>query len=91
MPVLARARDREQAIALIEAGVAYQVRETVESAFALGERALVSVGADPDMAVEMMEDVRRRDAERLELEIVGGLYAGRELIRGNAAAAQGEH
>ena len=91
VPVLARARDREQAIALIEAGVAYQVRETVESAFALGERALVSVGADPDMAVEMMEDVRRRDAERLELEIVGGLYAGRELIRGNAAAAHGEH
>ena len=92
VPVLARARDREQAIALIEAGVAYQVRETVESAFALGERALVSVGADPDAAVEMMEDVRRRDAERLELEIVGGIYAGRDLIRGNAAAsAHGRH
>ena len=91
VPVLARARDREHAIALIEAGVAYQIRETVESAFALGERALLSVGADPDAATGMMEDVRRRDAERLELEIVGGIYAGRELIRGNAAAAHGGH
>lgn len=91
VPVLARARDREHAIALIEAGVAYQIRETVESAFALGARALLSVGADPDTATEMMEDVRRRDTERLELEIVGGIYAGRELIRGNAAAAHEVH
>ncbi|MFY9293796.1 MAG: monovalent cation:proton antiporter-2 (CPA2) family protein [Methylorubrum rhodinum] len=92
VPVLARARDRAHAIALIQAGVAYQVRETVESAFALGERALLSVGADPDAAVAMMEDVRRRDAERLELEIVGGIYAGRELIRGNATeSAHGGH
>ena len=86
VPVLARARDREHAIALIEAGVAYQIRETVESAFALGERALLTVGAEPEAAAEIMEEVRRRDTERLDLEIVGGIYAGRELIRGNAGA-----
>ncbi|RVU14573.1 monovalent cation:proton antiporter-2 (CPA2) family protein [Methylobacterium oryzihabitans] len=86
VPVLARARDREHAIALIEAGVAYQIRETVESALALGERALVTIGDDPDAAGEVMEEVRRRDAERLALETVGGIYAGRELIRGNAQA-----
>jgi glutathione-regulated potassium-efflux system protein KefB len=92
VPVLARARDRAHAVALIQAGVAYQVRETVESAFAIGERALLSVGADPDAVLAMMEDVRRRDAERLELEIVGGIYAGRELIRGNATeSAHGGH
>ncbi|WP_232629344.1 monovalent cation:proton antiporter-2 (CPA2) family protein [Methylobacterium sp. Leaf118] len=91
VPVLARARDREHAIALIEAGVAYQIRETVESAFALGERALLAVGSDPEAAAEIMEEVRRRDVERLDLEIVGGLYAGRELIRGNAGAAHGGH
>ncbi len=33
-----------------------------------------------------MAEVRRRDAERLELETVGGIYAGLDLIRGNAAA-----
>ena len=30
-----------------------------------------------------MEDFRRRDAERFENNLVGGLYAGRELLRGN--------
>ncbi|MCP1539468.1 monovalent cation:proton antiporter-2 (CPA2) family protein [Methylorubrum extorquens] len=85
VPVLARARDREHAVELIEAGVAYQMRETLESAFALGEQALVTIGADPDAAGEIMAEVRRRDAERLDLQVVGGLYAGRDLIRGNAS------
>ena len=85
VPVLARARDREHAVELIEAGVAYQVRETLESAFAFGEKALVTIGSEPEAAEEIMEEVRRRDAERLDLQVVGGVYAGRELIRGNAA------
>ncbi|WP_342150305.1 monovalent cation:proton antiporter-2 (CPA2) family protein [Methylorubrum sp. SB2] len=86
VPVLARARDREHAIALIEAGVAYQIRETVASALSLGERALLTVGADPETADDIMAEVRRRDAERLDLEIVGGIHAGLDLIHGNAAA-----
>ncbi|KQT57612.1 potassium transporter [Methylobacterium sp. Leaf456] len=86
VPVLARARDREHAIALIEAGVAYQIRETVASALSLGERALLTVGADPETAQDIMAEVRRRDTERLDLEIVGGLHAGLDLIHGNAAA-----
>ncbi|MFE1599762.1 monovalent cation:proton antiporter-2 (CPA2) family protein [Methylobacterium sp. ID0610] len=86
IPVLARARDREHAVALIHAGVAYQIRETVESALSLGEQALLTIGDDPEAAREVMAEVRRRDAERLELETVGGIYAGLELIRGNAAA-----
>ncbi|AMB43328.1 hypothetical protein Y590_00340 [Methylobacterium sp. AMS5] len=79
-------RDREHAVELIEAGVAYQIRETLESAFALGEQALLTIGADLDAAGEIMAGDRRRDAERLDLQVVGGLYAGRELIRGNASA-----
>ncbi len=86
VPVLARARDREHAIALIEAGVAYQIRETLASALSLGERALLTVGADPEAAQDIMAEVRRRDAERLDLETVGGLHAGLDLIHGNAAA-----
>ena len=84
VPVLARARDREHAVELIEAGVAYQLRETLESAFAFGEQALVTIGAEPEAAMDIMAEVRRRDAERLDLQVVGGIYAGRELIRGNA-------
>ncbi|KQP36876.1 MULTISPECIES: monovalent cation:proton antiporter-2 (CPA2) family protein [unclassified Methylobacterium] len=84
VPVLARARDREHAIALIQAGVAYQLRETFESALAFGEQALLTIGDDPDAAHAVMAEVRRRDVERLDLETVGGLYAGRDLIQGNS-------
>ena len=83
VPVLARARDREHAVALIEAGVAYQIRETAESALAMGEQALLTVGAEPEVASAIMEQVRHRDAERLDLEVVGGIYAGRDLLHGN--------
>ncbi|UFS63983.1 monovalent cation:proton antiporter-2 (CPA2) family protein [Paracoccus denitrificans] len=84
VPVLARSIDREHAIELVHAGVDYQVRETFESALKLSERALVVLGDDPDAATELMADIRRRDAERFEIETVGGIYAGRGLIHGNA-------
>ncbi|TXN22191.1 MULTISPECIES: monovalent cation:proton antiporter-2 (CPA2) family protein [Methylobacterium] len=87
VPVLARARDREHAIELIQAGVAFQLRETLESALAFGERALLTIGDSPEAATEVMAEVRRHDAERLDLETAGGIYAGRELIRGNTASA----
>ena len=84
VPLLARSIDREHAIELVHAGVDYQVRETFESALRLGERALLVLGDDPDAATELMADIRRRDAERLEIETIGGIYAGRDLIHGNA-------
>jgi glutathione-regulated potassium-efflux system protein KefB len=87
VPVLARARDRAHAVALVEAGVAYQIRETLASALSLGERALLTVGADPETAEGIMAEVRRRDVERLELETVGGIHAGLDLIRGNATVS----
>ena len=90
VPVLARARDREHAVELIQAGVAYQIRETVESALAFGEQALLTIGDEPEAVSEVMAEVRRRDTERLALQTVGGIYAGRELIRGNAAEAAHE-
>ncbi len=83
VPVLARSIDREHAIELVRAGVDYEVRETFESALRLGERALLVLGDDPDAATELMGDIRRRDGERFEIETVGGIYAGRDLIHGN--------
>lgn len=35
-----------------------------------------------------MLDVRRRDEQRLELQIAGGLRAGLTLMRGNTATTQ---
>ncbi|WP_435655818.1 monovalent cation:proton antiporter-2 (CPA2) family protein [Brucella pituitosa] len=84
VPVLARSIDREHAIELVHAGVDYQIRETFESALRLGEQTLMVLDDAPEAAAELMADIRKRDAERFEIETVGGLYAGRDLIHGNA-------
>jgi glutathione-regulated potassium-efflux system protein KefB len=78
-----RAFDRGHALRLIQAGVDYQVRETFESAMTFGEAVLRDLGVPEEQAAETMRDVRRRDAERLELQLVGGIQAGRTLLRGN--------
>ncbi|WP_157019586.1 monovalent cation:proton antiporter-2 (CPA2) family protein [Mesorhizobium xinjiangense] len=84
VPVLARSFDREHAIELIHAGVDYQIRETFESALALGQKALEMMDVDEEERVRVMEDVRQRDSERFALETADGIYAGRDLIHGNA-------
>ena len=81
--VLARARDREHALALIHAGVDRPMRETFESAMAFGREATQALGATPDEAEAIAADLRQRDAERLDLELAGGLYAGKSKIIGN--------
>ncbi len=78
-----RAYDRTHTLHLIKQGVEYQIRETLDSAMAFGEQALIGLGVPPEEAAEITEDARRRDAERLELQLSGGIYAGRTLLRGN--------
>ena len=80
-----RAYDRTHTLRLVKAGVEYQMRETLESAMAFGEQALVGLGVPPEEAAEITADARRRDAERLELQLSGGMYAGRSLLRGNTS------
>lgn len=84
--VLARAHDREHAIELIRANVDYQVRVTFESAMAFGREASLTLGATPENADEVATAVRHKDAERLALEAVGGIYAGKSMILGNAVS-----
>ena len=83
VPVLARAYDRGAAIGLLNVGVDYQIRETFESALLFGGETLEKLGVDRAEVAEVIEDVRRRDAERLELQVSGGLQAGRRLMKGN--------
>jgi glutathione-regulated potassium-efflux system protein KefB len=78
-----RAFDRGHSLRLIKAGVEYHIRETFESALAFGRAVLISLGADEADAAETIEEVRRRDEERLELQITGGITAGRFLMRNN--------
>ncbi len=84
-PVLARARDRQHSLALIQAGADLQVRETFESAVALGGQALRTLGASDREIAGITEGFRKRDQQRLELEIVGGIAAGSALFSGRAA------
>ncbi|WP_136683978.1 monovalent cation:proton antiporter-2 (CPA2) family protein [Falsirhodobacter xinxiangensis] len=83
VPVLARAFDREHALALVKAGADFQLRETLESAFVMGRHALLMLGEDPELVEEVMASFRDRDMERFEMECVGGLFAGRDLVLGN--------
>ena len=81
---LVRSYDREHALELIQAGVDYQIRETFESAMKFGEEALRRLEVPEEELAEIMQRLRERDAERVSLEIAGGLMAGRALIQGNA-------
>jgi glutathione-regulated potassium-efflux system protein KefB len=78
-----RSFDRGHTLRLIEARVDYQIRETFESALAFGKAVLVGLGFDAAEAEETARDVRKRDDERLALQMVGGFTAGRSLLRGN--------
>jgi glutathione-regulated potassium-efflux system protein KefB len=85
-----RSFDRGHTLRLIAAGVDYEIRETFESAMSFGEQVLKGLGFEADAVVETMTDVRARDRERLELQVVGGPTAGRSLMRGNVATPEPE-
>ena len=80
VPVLASAFDRWHEVALINAGADFHLRETFESALKLGAHALETLGASAEEIAAIEAQVRKRDAQRLELEIVGGRYAGRAFF-----------
>jgi glutathione-regulated potassium-efflux system protein KefB len=47
-----------------------------------GELALRELGVPDTEATEIVEELRRRDAERFALEVAGGFGAGRDLMHG---------
>ena len=81
--VLARAFDRGTALQFIRAGVDYQLRETFESALVFGGSTLEALGVDPEEVAEVIEDVRRRDAARFEIQLAEGVRAGQRFLKGN--------
>ena len=83
-----RAFDRGHALRLINAGVEYQLRETLESALVFGRKVITELGVAEEEADDIMLDVRRRDEQRLELQLASGLRAGLTLMRGNTATTQ---
>ena len=85
-----RAYDRGHAIRLVQAGVEYQLRETFESALVFGYQVLIDLGFTHEQAEETIEDVRRRDEERLSIQMVEGIQGGRSLMRGNIRTTKPE-
>ena len=83
--LLVRSYDREHSLELISAGVDYQIRETFESAVNFGAAALVELGVSADEAERIAAEIRRRDAERFEIEMAGGLRAGAGLMHNNTS------
>lgn len=79
-----RAFDRGHAMDLIRKRVDLQVRETFESAMLFGQMALRELGVPEDAVVEIMDDTRRRDEERLELQVAGDITSGMGLMRNNS-------
>ena len=83
-----RAFDRGHALRLIQTGVDYQVRETFESALVFGDNVLRGLGYDADERAATLADVRQRDEDRLGLQLIGGITAGRSLMRNNQATPE---
>jgi glutathione-regulated potassium-efflux system protein KefB len=78
--LLVRSYDRGHAVDLIRAGVDYQIRETVESAYLMGAEGLRTLGfADVDIE-EAAEDIRRRDTERLVEQVQGNAMSGSDRL-----------
>ncbi len=86
--VFVRAFDRRHAISLRQAGVDFELRETVESALRFGQTMLTSLNGDEERSAEIMQDIRRRDEERLELQAAEGEQAGRHLLRTDPVKAE---
>lgn len=81
VPVMARSFDRRSTLALIEAGVVWEIRETLESAFVFGREGLLRLGVPVAEAEAVVAEVRRRDQARLAEQITDGVNAGNQFFR----------
>ncbi len=78
--VLARSYDRGHSMELIRAGVDFEVRETVESALLMGAEGLRRLGWDEAAVTEALDDIRRRDVQRLTEQVQGDSMSGRDKM-----------
>lgn len=78
--LLVRSYDRGHAVDLVRAGVHFQIRETVESAYVMGARGLNALGFAQADIEEAAEDIRQRDAERLCEQVQGDAMSGADRL-----------
>lgn len=75
-----RSYDRIHSLSLRGRNVEYELRETLESGLLFGRRTLEALGMTEAEADLIGDDIRRRDEERLQVQAVQGLGAGREML-----------
>ena len=75
-----RSYDRIHSIELRHKGVDYELRETLESGLLFGRRTLEALGVSEAEAYEIGEDIRKRDEQRLVLQVSEGLQAGTDML-----------
>jgi CPA2 family monovalent cation:H+ antiporter-2 len=75
-----RSYDRIHSLSLRDRNVEYELRETLESGLLFGRKTLEALGMSEIDAQEIGDDIRQRDEERLQIQAVQGLGAGREML-----------
>jgi CPA2 family monovalent cation:H+ antiporter-2 len=75
-----RSYDRIHSLTLRDRSVEYELRETLESGLLFGRRTLEALGMSETAASDIVDDIRSRDEERLQIQAVQGLGAGREML-----------
>ena len=79
--IYARAYDRRHAIELVNAGANFHMRETLLSALGFGGALLRELGVSAERARAVVDDVRRRDDERLIIQQSEGMMGGAHLLK----------
>ena len=87
LKIVARAYDRTHLLDIMRAGITSAKREMFDSSIALGREALAVLGTPPATIAEIEEEFRRRDAERLQLQLASGdqLSGAERLFRPGVA------
>jgi CPA2 family monovalent cation:H+ antiporter-2 len=75
-----RAYDRAHTLELRAKNVDYELRETFESGLVFGGRTLEALGTSDALAREIVDDVRKRDTERLRVQATDGITAGDHMV-----------
>jgi len=78
--IFARAYDRAHTLSLRERRVAYELRETVESAFIFSHKTLEALGLEEERVNAIIDETRRRDEERLQIQAVEGMQSGGHML-----------
>ncbi|MBS0365751.1 MAG: cation:proton antiporter [Proteobacteria bacterium] len=91
LQVFARARNRQHAFALMDAGAHVIVRETLGSSLEMSEAVLLSLGQSPAAAREAVRRFRRHDEETLAAQYAVKEDEEKFLATSREAARQLEH